>query len=438
MNSKTQIYHGEWWVPAELDQNIRAIYSEPEKMKGHETKFTGTLTYYEDKDSILELYHVPSKNHYSHYGYNKVLWGKDSNGYIFTLFSVAMGEQRGWDFSCVKYVVGMILIGEHVLSISEGWTKKCVAYFPYLNNWIYDETQHLINANFSENSFLLQAAFNKSTLFDAKIDNGTFLRLCNSHTIGNSVEGYTIIRKPYFEIETSEPKSLDYFFKIITELEQFLSIALFSEQNHSEIEFLNRNGDIRETCKLLVKHHISFDPSFSSLIKYVELKDKLPSMLSIWHDNFDKIAPISGYLIDSLQRKNRFDVPDFLIIAQALDGYYKRFVNEKNIKGRRGYELGINNLLEQFKDVECVQKCKIDPKVLTQSRDKYSHLLLDKDKPQAVDGWDLYWLTEKCKILLTCCILNMLGLTNKEINLCCKNSPITQIIDSFPLEVDKE
>ena len=159
-------------------------------------------------------------------------------------------------------------------------------------------------------------------------------------------------------------------------------------------------------------------------------------MLSLWNENYDKIAPISGYLIDSLQKKNRFDVPDFLIIAQALDGYYKRFVNTTNKKGCRGYELGINTLLEQFKDVDCVRKCKIDPKVLTQSRDKYSHLLFDKDKPLAVDGWDLYWLTEKCKVLLTCCILNILGLTNKEINLCCEQSPISQIVDSLPLEID--
>ena len=431
-----QIYHGEWWVPAELDHDIRSIYLEPEKMMGHETKYTGTLTYFGDKDSTLELYHVPSKYHYSHYDYNKILWGKDSNGQIFTLFHVAMREKRGMDFSCVTYVVGMIIIGEHVLSISEGWTKKCIAYFPYLNNWIIYETQNFINANFSENSFLLQAAFNESKLFEVKIGNGTCLTLYNNHIIENSVEGYRIIRKPYFEIETTKLKSLEYYLKLISELEQFLSIALFSKQSHSEIEFLDRNGDIRETCKLLVKRKTSDDPSFSSLIKFVELKEKMPSMLFLWHKNFNKIAPISGYLIDSLQRKNRFDAPDFLIIAQALDGYYKRFVNVKNLKGCRGYELGINKLLEQFEDVDCVQKCKINSKVLTQSRDKYSHLLLDKDKPQAVDGWDLYWLTEKCKILLTCCILNMLGLTNEEINLCCEHSPISQMIDSFPIEID--
>lgn len=430
-----QIYHGEWWVPAELDHDIRSVYLEPEKMMGHETKYTGTLTYFGDKDSTLELYHVPSKYHYSHYDYNKILWGKDSNGQIFTLFHVSMREKRGMDFSCVTYVVGMILIGEHVLSISEGWTKKCIAYFPYLNNWIFYETQHLINANLSENSFLLQAVFNKSTLFEVRIDNGTCLRLCNSHIINNNVEGYRIIRTPCFEIESSTLKSLEYYLKLISELEQFLSIALYSEQSHSEIEFLDRNGDIRETCKLLVKQQTSDDPSFSSLIKYVELKDKLPSMLSLWHENFDRIAPISSYLIDSLQRKNRFDVPDFLIIAQALDGYHKRFVNKKDGRDIRQYEQQIDILLKKFKNIEVIKVCGIDSEILKDTRHYYSHLFPDEEKKKAVDINELYWLTEKCKILLTCCILNMIGLTNKEINLCCNNSPISQIVDSFPLEI---
>lgn len=433
MSKNPQIFHGEWWLPAKADPSNSIFMTLPE---GAEKKYTGTLTYYGDKDSILEIYHVPSGYHYSHYEYNKVLWGRDSNGNIFTLFNVAMRETRGFDFTNVTYAVGVILTGEHVLSPTEDWTKKCVVYFPYLNNWMFNETQHFVTANFGENSFQLNAAFNERKLSDVTIDNGTHLELFHRNEIESSIEGYKINMKPFFEIETPQPKSLGYYLKLISEFEQFLSVALYTEQHCSEVEFLDRNGDIRETCKLLVKQEPSEDPAFSSLIKFVQLKDKLPSMLSLWHDNFDKVAPISGYLIDSLQKKNRFDVPDFLIIAQALDGYYKRFVNTTNKKGCRGYELGINTLLEQFKDVDCVRKCKIDPKVLTQSRDKYSHLLLDKDKPFAVEGWDLYWLTEKCKILLTCCILNMLGLTNKEINLCCEQSPISQIIDSFPLEID--
>ena len=159
-------------------------------------------------------------------------------------------------------------------------------------------------------------------------------------------------------------------------------------------------------------------------------------MLNTWHENFEKMAPISSYLIESLQKKNRFDVPDFLIIAQALDGYHKRFVNKKNGKDTRKYEEQIEILLDQFKDVKAIQERRIKPVVLTDSRNYYSHLFPDEEIKSAVEGEDLYWLTEKCKVLLTCCILNMLGLTNKEINLCCEQSPISQIIDSLPPEFD--
>ena len=245
----------------------------------------------------------------------------------------------------------------------------------------------------------------------------------------------TIIQTTTLEIEAEKPLSIETYLKQIEEFAQFLSIALYGDQNPTEVKLTNKETE-RESV-LLFKKDASVNPEIYSLIKFDLLKDKLPAMLNQWHNNFDKMAPISSYLIDSLQKKNRFDVPDFLIIAQALDGYHKRFVNKKNGKDHRKYEDGIKILLKQFEDVDCIQKCHIDPQVLTQSRDKYSHLLLDEDKPLAVEGGELYWLTEKCKILLTCCILNMLGLNNKEINICCDScSPISQIMDSLPPEVD--
>ncbi len=432
MSKKPQIYHGEWWLPAKADPSNSIFMTLPE---GGERKYTGTLTYNGDEESTLVLYHVPSSYHYSHYNYNKVLWGKDSNDNIFTLFNIAMREKRGMDFSCVTYIVGMILIGEHVLSLSECWTKKCVVYFPYLNNWLINETQCFIKSFYSENAFLLQSDFNNKILFEFSTQENTSLRLCYNNIVEHDVEGYKVKRMPYFAIEASNPKSIEYYLKIIVELEHFLSIALYCEQNLSAIEFA---GSTKQNCRLLIKSEPSMNPNFSSLIKYVQLKEKLSDMLAIWHENFDKIAPISSYLINSLHRKHAFDVPDFLIIAQALDGYHKRFVNKINGKDHKKYEDGIKILLEKFEDVDCIQKCHIDPQVLTQSRDKYSHLLLDEDKPLAVDGSELYWLTEKCKVLLTCCILNLLGLTNEEINLCCEHSPITQIIDSLPFEPDNE
>lgn len=435
MNTNPQTYHGEWWVPALADYNTRMVFFEPEQMMGHEKKYTGTLTYYGDEDSVLELYRVPSSLTSSHYVNNRVMWGKDANGRIFTLFNVVMKEKHGFDISSIEFVVGAILIGGHVLSIDDKFSKKCVVRFPYLNNWLFYETKKYLNPTFVDNSYKLDATFGRKTLLEVVLEQGLLWKISNDINIAEDVRGISIKKNPLLEIESSEPISLKSVLKQIGEYEQFLSIALYSNQSFENIQLLS--VETGKTCDLLIKRESSFDPLFSSLIKFDLLKEKLPSMILKWHKNFDNIAPISSYLIDSLQKKNSFDVPDFLIIAQALDGYHKRFVNKKDGRDIRKYEEQIEILLNQFKSVKAIKACKIDPVVLKDTRHKYSHLYPDDEKSGAVEGDDLYWLTEKCKILLTCCILNMVGLTNKEINLCFEyQSPIKQIIDSLPPEID--
>lgn len=434
MNKNPQIFHGEWWVPAVADRDTRMIALHPEQMMGHEKKYTGTLAYYGDENSTLELYHVPSNLTSSHYVYNKVIWGKDANGRIFTLFNVVMKEERGFDMTSIKFVVGVVLIGEQILSTDEKQWIRSIVRFDYLNNWLFNETRKCINPTLIDNTYHLDAAIGNKTQLGVTIEEGLHWKLENNIRVSEDIRGISISKNPFLEIEASTPFSLKTILKQIGEFEQFLSITLYCDQSFDSIQLLS--ADSTHECVLLIKKEKSIDPVFSSLVKFDLLKSKLPSMLIKWHENFDRIAPISSYLIDSLQKKSRFDVPDFLIIAQALDGYHKRFVNKKDGKDIRKYEEQIEILLNQFKEVKAIKACKIDPIVLKDSRHKYSHLYPDEEKSQAVEGDDLYWLTEKCKILLTCCILNMLGLTNKEINLCCEQSPIKQIIDSFPLEID--
>ena len=432
MNTSPQIYHGDWWVPAVADYNTCMNFPEPEKMMGREKRYTGTLTFYGDNDTTLELYHVPSNFRFTSFGQNRVMWGQDSNGNIFTLFNAQVIQKRMADFSSTKYVVGLVLMGEHILSIEDTRFKKCEVIFPYLRNWAFYNN---INHSNTDSSICFELSPGATTILETMNEDGACLRLWQGKTIERTIHDLTIIQTTTLEIEAEKPLSIETYLKQIEEFAQFLSIALYGDQNPTEVKLTNKETE-RESV-LLFKKDASVNPEIYSLIKFDLLKDKLPAMLNQWHNNFDKMAPISSYLIDSLQKKNRFDVPDFLIIAQALDGYHKRFVNKKNGKDHRKYEDGIKILLKQFEDVDCIQKCHIDPQVLTQSRDKYSHLLLDEDKPLAVEGGELYWLTEKCKILLTCCILNMLGLNNKEINICCDScSPISQIMDSLPPEVD--
>lgn len=431
MSNNPQIFHGEWWVPAVADRDTRMTFLQPEGMMGHERKYTGTLTYYGDKNSTLELYHTPSNFHSRHYHQNEVIWGKDANGHIFTLFNVMMNEQRFGDFSCTKFVVAYILIGEHVLSAFDNCFESCIVQFPYLRNWAFRD-------NITQSNVGTSVSF-KSPIFAEKLletttEEGVLWRLWQGQTINRTIHDLTITQTTAFEIEALDAISVRSCMRQIEEFAQFLSIALYCDQNPTEVKFVSKEN--KRECVFLFKKYASVDPEVMSLIKFGILKEKLPKMLNTWHENFEKMAPVSSYLIESLQKKNRFDVPDFLIIAQALDGYHKRFVNKKNGKDIRKYEAQLEILLNQFKDVKAIERCRIKSDVLTDSRNYYSHLFPDEEIKSAVEGDDLYWLTEKCKILLTCCILNMLGLTNKEINLCCEQSPISQIIDSLPLEID--
>lgn len=431
MNTNPQIFHGEWWVPAVADHDTQMMFLQPEGMMGHEHKYTGTLTYYGDKNSTLVLYHTPSNFHSKHYCQNDVIWGRDTNGHIYTLFDVIIEERHRGDFSYMKFVVSCILVGEHVLSSYDACFSQCIVQFPYLKNWAF---RHNIESSDTDTYTSYKIPIYAENLLETINQEGVWWRLWQGQTTETTFYDLKITQTTTLEIEASNTISIRSCMRHIEEFAQFLSIALYCDQNPTEVRFVNKEN--KHESVFLFKKDASVDPEIFSLIKFGILKEKLPKMLNKWHESFDKMAPVSSYLIESLQKKNRFDVPDFLIIAQALDGYHKRFVNKKEKKDIRKYEEQIKILLNQFKDVKAIEKCHIKPEVLTDSRNYYSHLFPDEEKKSAVEGDDLYWLTEKCKILLTCCILDMLGLTNKEINLCCEHSPISQIIDSLPPEFD--
>ncbi len=432
MNQHPLIFHGEWWVPdtADLSPETTTVYYGLRAISSG-GKHIGTLTYYENQDSTLGLYYTPSILYSRHDGYNDVMWGRDANGHIFTLFNVVIQDRPSGDITNTVFDVGLILYGEHVLNIEDARFSKCIVQFPYLRNWAFHD--NITGSNAGSMKYF-KAPLERTKLLETLHEDGTWWRLWQRHTTDKGVYDLTIQQTTEFEIEALKPQSIQTYLKQVKEFTQFLSIALYCEQNPTKI--VMENCENKRTSVLLFKKYASANPGESSLIKFGLLKDKLPSMLNVWHENYDKISPISSYLIDSLDKKNQFDVPDFLIIAQALDGYHKRFVNKKEQKDIRKYDEQIKILLNQFKDVEAIKKCKINPTVLKDTRHKYSHLYPDDEKSLAVEGDDLYSLTETCKILLTCCILNMLGLTNKEINLCCNLSPISQIIDTLPFEID--
>ena len=428
-----RVFHGEWWVPAKRVRENDGYIVYTMDSGG---KFTGTLTYFGEKESILELYRVPSNFHSILYHENEVMWGKDANGLIYTLFRVNKKESNDFDFTNTLFTVDLILIGEHVLKIEDACFAKCIVQFPFLRNWAFRnnlEYQKIDGVHY----FSLVDASRKDNFVESKIEDKTKWILRDKWDGDKTNYDLTITQKTEFVIESLEGISVYGCLRQIIEFSQFLSIALYCDQSPSNILLINKENHCEST--LLFEIDNSANPQKKSLIQFKELQDKIPLMLQKWHECYESISPISKYLVTSLSKKRYFDAPDFLIIAQALDGYCSRFVEKSEVPqttcGKRlknpSYKDQIKFLLERFNGVDVIKSCHIDPDVLTDSRHKYSHLLPDEAKPKAVDGEDLYDLTEKSKILLVCCILDLLGLSTDGINRCLNASPIKELAEKF-------
>lgn len=412
MTTSPQIFHGEWWVPEKVAHGD--IYF-PDGSNGIGKRFTGTLTYCGNGETVLELYHVLSDFRSILYHENEVMWGQDANGTIFSLFCVRKKEHNILDFTTSKFSVELILIGRHILHKTDVCFDGCLAQFQYLRNWAF-----------------LYNAPNNHILVEKLMDDGIKWSLWNRVVKQESLYESSISQKTEFVIEASNRISVYEGLKQIKMFAHFLSVALYCEQNPSSIQFVDKKNNW--LCTLLFEKGAETEPQNSKLIEFDELNDRVPSMLSIWRKNYETLSPISGYLIASLKKNRYFGAPDFLIIAQALDGYFKRFYGKKIDERIHRYEKQIEILLDHFKDIDVIKKCHIKPEVLKDSRHKYSHLYPDDEPSQAVSGDELYWLTEKSKILLVCCILDLLGLSSEEINLCCNNSPIKELAENFDLE----
>lgn len=409
---------GEWWVPSSVDENFYG-------------KHKGTLTI--GDEITLELLWVPSDGYTSVYHQNDVMWG-DSQFLHFTLFNCTLKSELG--SSKFTLEIGAVLTDIWVKSVRDKVFDICVVEFPYLRNWARPSLELL---DMTINQIVSMKLKSKSPMVTSQFGNDVQVSLIERIKNSSGAFKITLEEDTNLMITSQNKMSVLDCFNIVTEFSQFLSIALFAEQNPYMLTFGdniigidNQRKPTNKKSKLIFPKQESQAPN-KVLIKFNELKSKVPSMLELWHKHYKSHAPISNYLVKSINNNNIFDAPDFLIVVQALEGYFKRFLNKVDGKDNKKFEDAFRKMIDKFKSVELIKQCHFNIKLIRDTRDYYTHFMPDdeveaKHKDVAQVGDELYDLTQKCKILLACCILDMLGLNSDEINVCCKNSPLEMIL----------
>ena len=411
------VFHGRWWAP----KGVRRF---------RDVACMGTLIIEEDGSSKLEVYHDQRISAvFKVYDRYDVIWGESADGIKITLFNaVSLHNVKKNEFFEEVFKPCAVVMGEHIKTGNEPLFDRCIVRYKYLRNWVlkYQIPPYQIDKSGDirkNNTPLIHA--------DIEEDIGMYI----FHHLDYSEKQYEIntTETALLTFTSKELASASQFVDLVREYSLFLTFTLFSAQQPSEI-ILMKNGD-NHFCRVYHKMGESTNPYDYSLIPVLHFHSKLPEILKIWHQKYVQLSQICHYLLSVLDY-DEFDIPDFLIIAQALDGYHKRFMNKKDGKDIRKYQEQITILLKHFDDVESIRKCHIDSKMMADTRNKYSHLIPDEeDKGKTIArGAELFRLTQKAKILLTACILDLLGLNHKEIEICFNSSIWCSVIDNIHFE----
>lgn len=413
------VFHGRWWAP----EGIRRF---------RDVACMGTLIIEENGASRLEVYHDQrSSAIFRVYEKYDVIWGETADGRKISVFRLEMINEN----VCFQasFNAHAVLVGTHIKTGHEPIFDTCVVNYPYLRNWAFEPKVKKKEIEVDVYDFTVDFRKKNHILAKAQIDSRTKLHIYRH--VGFKYDRFdtSITQTTYLSFTTSTLSSPNYFVDCITEYSQFLSLALFSRQEPSEIWLKKKKSN--QWCQLFYKVDKSVNPNDFSLIPFNKFKTRIADILVLWHQVYPQISQICRYLLSSINY-DEFDAPDFLIVAQALDGYHKRFLNKKKGKDIRKYQEQIAAILRWFDDVESIRKCHIDSKMMADTRNKYSHLFPDEeDKGQIIaKGAELFRLTQKAKVLLACCILDLLGFSHSEIDTCFDNSSMRFLIDRIDFE----
>ena len=157
--------------------------------------------------------------------------------------------------------------------------------------------------------------------------------------------------------------------------------------------------------------------SHAFLFTHNDIAEIFSGIIIKWYDTEQNLAPIRNHLIESIKIKRVFTSLDFLIIIQALEGFHRRFINSDRIK----LETLMQELYYLFNDVAKVNRTALNISQVVGSRGYYSHFY--KKDSSVLEGIELLNLTEQLRIILICCVLQLIGF-NKDLiaKLIIKNS----------------
>lgn len=414
-----RVYKGNWWLPSNPEDQV-----------------AGTLTIHPNGVVKLELIGAFEKedNSIDLEREDAVIYGHclapNKHAKEISLFDCQSAST--WNpslpFTITRYTCRYALIGAHVEAMNTPSFFKAQINYDELTYWCPPKN---IRTTWSESEISLTVKTlddESSKLATINLEDGYTLNLkeaCNY----NHPNDFAVYADQLTCLEMlKEGMSADDAVKLARQMERFLSFVTLLPVEHTRMWLyskrkcqISEKGETYYHSIELVTYLYKDKPEkildHNFLFKHKDVADVFPDMFMRMYSN-ESISLIWTMLLDSLEKKRVFTSNDFLLVAQALDGFAKRFRTGKSI----GNQLA--DLRNEFHDIDRVKLTNEDLTEAAGSRNYYSHVLrvdLKEDK-KAQDGLKLYDLMGRLRVLLICCVMDFLGLDHTKINQLLNNS----------------
>lgn len=400
------VYKGIWWLPENPTIKVAGILS-----INKDTPITLDII---DNLGVESIFDFTNSNTSQK---NCVIWGESSESTPISIFGnfSNMFHNLSCSFPLMKFNVKIAVVGSHVESLEKVEPYDVKAKFHELSYWFRPNCIHEIKNDDGVSFSIRKDDCNKISV---PLSNGCDLQLkgesktsCLGSGMSVNMEQWSVlIFSLSSPISILEAKKLEFLF------EQFLSLATLSCVQYSHFWLKNKETgkelEIFENNRPGIRKNTRFQ---DYLFDYDTIKESFPVIIRNWYEK-KNLSPIRKHLIDSIITKGYFEANDFLIVCQAIEGYYLRFVKEEK------FEMIFKNLINEFSNVAKLEINEQDIPYIKDSRNYFSHLLPPGKKLNVLDGMDLLILNHKMRKLLICCVLRLIGFSNEEINCVFNNS----------------
>ena len=399
-------FKGLWWLPEDIENQV-----------------SGTMIVKKDKIVLETIGMLGSDSPIDHFAGGNVpqydvIWGISSEAKKISVFNCyeSMSMNTDCPFPVAKYSVQVVAVGKHIKSLNEAGNYDVKVYIEELSYWF---RPNIIHFSQQDKNYTFSADLKNTNQIAVKIDDNCKLKLEGEVNITHGKTGMQVIinQMSTLNFACSRPISMNDAKRNVFLFEQFLSFATLTPVQSDRFLLIDKDKDGDSTKNKTIEIYEKKDERLNDperfweyLFVYETIKDSFSSIICKWYAEKD-VFPIRAHLIDSVGHRGTFCSNDFLVVAQAVEGFYCRF-REDGLK----LTTILQNLRNEFSDISILELSDDEIKCIRDSRHYFSHLLPPGKKVHVVDGHELYDLNHKLRKLLLCCMLNFVGFTNQDIN----------------------